>query len=409
MANLHLQNHEELRSNITSELMETERKYVRDLELMQTYATAVTESGLLSARTLYLLFSNLSQLLAFQRTFLSRLEATNNLAWPEQQWGRDFIEAEEAFVAAYEPWFVNVAKTHTRRDVDLPPGHRHPPLSNRILQLQKNIAMFDGLIHFNLELPAFIWKPIGRAYQYMLLTDSLLKVTSPDTYPHYAELQRGSAAAKRVPERLQEACRPIENVRLAEDLRVCVVDWQGHDMDAFGALLQDATVVVTDSGTPEAIRHVFLFEQMLLFCASAPEAMGVGLRYGGRWVRRLTAPLVLKRHIPVASIMQTRLAQPDPVSRDDSSPLDVWWEGDHGLEVFTLRFTSQDLMCGWETLLKKLIQECAERRAHERGLRLKSKRLSSPRGRSGFDSGSDDNLECLVEEEDESDFQVSGS
>ncbi|KAJ6510532.1 hypothetical protein C8R45DRAFT_814497 [Mycena sanguinolenta] len=268
------------------------------------------------------------------------------------------------------------------------------------------VQMFDGLIQFRSELPGFMAKPMGRVYKYMLLIDVRLTHKmpktrcSPDTYPHYAELQRGSAAAKRVPERLKEACRPIENVRLAEDLRARVVDWQGHDMDAFGALLHDATVVDSDSGTPEAIRHVFLFERMLLFCASAPEATSLSLRYDGRWARRLTTPLVLKRLIPVASIMQTRLAQPDPVSRDDSSPLDVWWEGDHGLEVITLRFTSQDLMCGWETLLKKLIQECAERKAHERGLRLKSKRLRSPRGRSGFDSDSDDNLECLVEEEE---------
>ncbi|KAF7361355.1 hypothetical protein MSAN_01168200 [Mycena sanguinolenta] len=167
-------------------------------------------------------------------------------------------------------------------------------------------------------------------------------------------------------------------------------------MDAFGPLLHDATVVVSASDNHEAIGRVFLFERMMLFCARAPGTPVPGMRHSDRW--RLTAPLVLRWHIPVASIMQTRLAQPDPSSRDDSSPLDVWWEGKHGLEMFTLHFKSQSLMHGWEILLKKLIQECAERRAHERGLRRKSRQLLSPLGQSGFDSDSDDNLECLVEE-----------
>lgn len=94
----------DVRTNIIRELVETEGKYVRDLELMQVwmrswcfplaegalsssqkYAVAVSDSGLLPRHTIHLLFSNLTELLAFQRKFLLRLEATENLPWQEQQ------------------------------------------------------------------------------------------------------------------------------------------------------------------------------------------------------------------------------------------------------------------------------------------------------------------------------------
>ncbi|KAF8147773.1 hypothetical protein K438DRAFT_1989466 [Mycena galopus ATCC 62051] len=74
-----------MRDDIIRELVETERKYVQDLELLQTYATAVSESDLFAPHTIYLLFTNLAQLYAFQRKFLLGLETTERLPWQEQR------------------------------------------------------------------------------------------------------------------------------------------------------------------------------------------------------------------------------------------------------------------------------------------------------------------------------------
>lgn len=161
---------------ITRELMETERKYVQDLELMQVwirswcfplaeaalsssqkYAVAVSDSGLLPRHTIHLLFSNLTELLAFQRKFLLRLEATEKLPWQEQRWGQHFVEAVRIYISlsstyflfqfiiakeedfgVYEPYCVNWSGNSL---ADLPTTNRNPPVSNRILHLQKSMTV----------------------------------------------------------------------------------------------------------------------------------------------------------------------------------------------------------------------------------------------------------------------------
>ncbi|KAJ6510565.1 Dbl homology domain-containing protein [Mycena sanguinolenta] len=375
---------EEKRKMIIREIILTERKYVQRLELMQSYATAVSKSGLLSPHTLYLLFSNVKQILVFQRAFLSRMEAISNLPWLHQRWGRHFIEAEEDFVAAYEPWVSLQWTQNNLRDLASPPG---PPVSNRVLQIRESLMAFDQLINPKTELPAFMIKPISRACKYPLLIECIIKTTSLDTYPHSVELQSGLDAAKRVADRLNFACRLSENVQTAEDLRRCVMDWQGHDVDSFGALLWDhERIVVTNFSDAEVVCRGFLFERIMLFCAPEAPVLAHYSRY------RQTTPLVLKGHVLVANIMQT---QPNPA---DSISLDVLWAVKHGLEVFTLRFKYECQMRWWETEIKKLIRDCAERRALERGHRRKSRRVSfiSRDHRDGFES--DDNLESLVEE-----------
>ncbi|KAJ6515236.1 Dbl homology domain-containing protein [Mycena sanguinolenta] len=211
------------RNNIIGELILTERKYVQDLELLQTYATAVSESALLSAHALHLLFSNLSQLLDFQRKFLSRLEVINLLPWQDQRWGRHFIEIEEEFATAYEPWTINWSKNGLT-NYGLPSAHRNPPVSNRILQLRDRLAVFDSMVDLTTEFPVFMVRPVSRAYKYPLLMDSLLKAAAPDTYPHYNELQRGLHSAKRVANSVETAHRLVENVQTIEELSVCVSD-----------------------------------------------------------------------------------------------------------------------------------------------------------------------------------------
>ncbi|KAF7361388.1 hypothetical protein MSAN_01171700 [Mycena sanguinolenta] len=330
---------------------------------------------------------NVERLLVFQRAFLLRMEAINKLPWPQQRWGRLFIETEEDFVAAYEPWVSLQVAQNNLRDLASPPG---PPVSNRILQVRKSLTTFDRLINFRTELPAFVSRPFSRACKYPLPLDSLIKTTSPDTHPHYTELQSGLDAARRVADRLNAVCRLSENVQIAEDLRTSVVDWQGHNVDSFGTLLyDDERLVVTNFSDAEMISRVFLFERIMLFCAIAP---GAPILHQGQYHRfRPTTPLVLKGHVLVANVMQ---AQPNP---GDPTSLDVLWAASDDLEVFTLRFKYEYQMRWWETEIKKLIRDCAERRAHGRDHRRKSRRVpfNNQDDRGAFDS--DDDLASLAE------------
>jgi cell division control protein 24 len=99
---------ESARSNIIRELVETERKYVQDLEVMQVrflfspilmhltsaqkYSVDLSQFNIMSQDMIHCLFPNLNKLLNFQRKFLIRLESTAELPWKDQRWGLHFIE-----------------------------------------------------------------------------------------------------------------------------------------------------------------------------------------------------------------------------------------------------------------------------------------------------------------------------
>ncbi|KAJ7302183.1 Dbl homology domain-containing protein [Mycena albidolilacea] len=222
---------QEARNNIIRELVDTERYYVRQCEILQNYATVLSKSGLLPRRTIHRLFSNSADLLAFHRKFLAGLEVTNKLPWEEQRWGWHFLQAEEGF-RVYEPYCANFSEGYLN---DLHRTNRNPLVSNRIVQMQESLAVFDHLIHFKNELPAFLIYPIGRVCKYPLLIEALLKNSSRDTHQYHDELKSGLAAMKRVVDRVNNVQRRIENMQTAVDLRRCVVDWRGHEVDTFGA------------------------------------------------------------------------------------------------------------------------------------------------------------------------------
>lgn len=101
---------EDARYSIIRELVETERKYVLDLDLLrvhavsvhlarltndylQRYASSVDQRKLLDKQTIQILFSNVPPLLSLHRKFLVDLEGTLELPWQEQRWGRHFMRA----------------------------------------------------------------------------------------------------------------------------------------------------------------------------------------------------------------------------------------------------------------------------------------------------------------------------
>lgn len=96
-------------NNIVRELVETERKYVQDLEVMQVrhntlllwppcssamqkYSQAATQMNALDRETIHLLFPGLKDLLNFQRKFLIKLESMAEQPWGDQSWGLPFRE-----------------------------------------------------------------------------------------------------------------------------------------------------------------------------------------------------------------------------------------------------------------------------------------------------------------------------
>ncbi|KAJ6511788.1 Dbl homology domain-containing protein [Mycena vulgaris] len=336
------------RDNIIRELVETEKKYVGDLEIMQKYANALSRSRLLDEDTLHRLFSNLTPILNFQRKFLVGLEGTVDLPWQEQRWGRHFLRAEEEFAAVYEPFCANHA--------DL------SELCDLVAEKEHNIPIFNHLAT-SYDLRAFPNRPVGRVCKYPLLLDSLLKTSKAATYPYHAELHHASAAMKRVVARVSAAHLRAENTRTTTSLLTRVVDWKGHDPADFGALLLDDAFRVSRADCVVLEYLVFLFERIVLCCTDADAT-----------ARKGKSRLHLQGHIFLRDVLRTEalprmcmippslrcILTPEPRTApagESGHPLAVWWDGDDGVEALTLRCRTEEQRGQWAAQIGRLIRE----------------------------------------------------
>lgn len=95
------------------ELVNSERSYVQELEILERCSVEILNAELVSPVTVYSIFSNLRQILDFQRKFLIKLETEyepieelGQSAWTEGRWGRPFVDMEKEF-AVYGPYCAN--------------------------------------------------------------------------------------------------------------------------------------------------------------------------------------------------------------------------------------------------------------------------------------------------------------
>ena len=98
-------------------------------------------------------------------------------------------------------------------------------------------------------------------------------MSSPVDYPHYEELKAGSAASRRITDKIENAQRRAENLQTIQNLTARVVDWQGHNVSLFGELLLDDIFIATKSKVDREY-YVFLFERIILCCKEDTSAAG---------------------------------------------------------------------------------------------------------------------------------------
>ncbi|THH09802.1 hypothetical protein EW145_g1760 [Phellinidium pouzarii] len=366
---------ENTRNNIIREIVETERKYVQDLEHMQKYAVELNESSAIDQDTIHLLFPGLNKLLDFQRRFLIKLEGVAELPWKEQRWGIHFSESEEEF-AVYEPYCANYSEA-----------------MDMLLIVEQNL-MVVSLINAKSELPAFLIKPIQRICKYPLLLESLLKAAANTDYPYYDELKGGLEAAKRITDRINEAQRRSENAQTVASLEARVEDWKGHHLSNFGELILEDIFMVMKMDIDREY-HVFLFEKIILCCKEVvPVVNGGSVRKSSKSnsilkknpaslsggvgpSRKKTTPLLLKGRIFLNNVTHTRhIITPGPTTPQYS--LQVWWRGDDDNEYFTLRCRSEEQLNKWENAINRLIELTQSRRGSERSISAMQANSTNP-------------------------------
>ncbi|RIB18608.1 hypothetical protein C2G38_2036762 [Gigaspora rosea] len=325
------------RARVVHELLETERKYVQDMEALQNYARELLRQDIVSADTIHLLFANLNQLVDFQRRFLIGVEATSSASPEEQRFGNLFIQMEENF-AVYEPFCAN-----------------YQSASDLVIQELPSLQKLSHVVEPTYELPSLLIKPIQRICKYPLLLQELVKFTDKED-KYYDEIKCGLYAIKRVADRVNETRRQQENAAVVKDLERRVEDWKGHKIEQFGELLlEDVFTMSKDDSEREY--HVYLFEKILLCCKETnpkkQQSKSQLLKNNNRKLKRTS--LQLKGRIFIHNITAAVENRGSDNGRSGVLSLRIYWRGDSEMESFSLKCRNEEQLKQWKSTLEKLL------------------------------------------------------
>jgi len=144
------------RDHVVRELVDTERKYVQDLENLHELKKIIEQKGVIPGDVVHAIFLNINAILDVQRRFLIRIETTNSQPDEKQEWGLIFVNYEDAF-SIYQPFIANQRKA----------------ASIAKKEFEKiTLANHPVVVDFN-TLDGFLLKPMQRLVKY----PQLLKVT----------------------------------------------------------------------------------------------------------------------------------------------------------------------------------------------------------------------------------------
>lgn len=366
------------KSKVFRELIQTERKYLADLELLLEYKQELAEAEAISSEQLHQLFPNLSEIVDFHRRLLNGFECNINVPTKYQRIGSVFLHASNGPFKAYEPWTVGQISS-----IEL--INREAP----------NLRKASSILDPGFELQSYIIKPIQRLCKYPLLIKELIKAYSDcaDT-ECYAELQRASVAMKDVANQVNEAQRRAENVGFLQNLMERVNNWRGFVVKDQGELLYHAPVAVKD-GDNEKEYIACLFEQILFFFSEVPSQESrvkekkmreflTSRKKSTSGVSNSTANLLenlnnvkntssleLKGRVYVSEIY---------IINTVNLPgywLLISWTGKKGSGVFKLRYKTEEVRSQWEACLRHLKEVESDNRRQLRDSRGSLKAFES--------------------------------
>ena len=204
-------------AKIVREFIETERKYVYDLELLHKYSRQLLSNNVINSEELYMLFPNLNDIIDFQRRFLVSLEINAQVDPQRQRIGALFMHSK-TFFKLYEPWSIGQTAA-----------------INFISSSFDKTNGADFVIGNKLELQSFLLKPVQRLCKYPLLLKELLHHSSGNG--NCKELETAWEIAKSIARSINENQRRTENHQIVKKLYGRVSNWKGYRIAKFGELL----------------------------------------------------------------------------------------------------------------------------------------------------------------------------
>ncbi|KAI9184571.1 Guanine nucleotide exchange factor for Cdc42p [Blastocladiella emersonii ATCC 22665] len=339
------------RERVLIEVLQTERKYVTDLERLQEYMQHLATNSVLQPAVHSAIFSNLKALVDFQRRFLVGLETILvSAASGDERIGVLFVSLEPMFASVYCLFCANFKQA-----------------SETAVEYAGQLQVAAAVMEPTHELPSYLIKPIQRICRYPLLLKELLKHTPRDQYGELVDdLTDGFEAIKRVVDAVNEARRMHENLLVKEDLERRVEDWKGHDVNTFGnLLLHDKFVMMIQDYERELV--IFLFEKIILCCketVAAKSSTSTAATLLKRKSRRATNAQAagddlvyqIKGRIWIGGITDLNGGEVD-----GNWLLTVSWTSLTKVEFFTLKCRNDEQFRQWIAAIQKCVDDSRER------------------------------------------------
>lgn len=358
-------------NKIMREFVNTERKYVNDLEILDKYRQQLLDSNLITSEELYMLFPNLSEAIDFQRRFLVSLEINAKVEPSKQRIGALFMHSKY-FFKLYEPWSIG-----QNAAIDF--------LSTNLERFQDT----EFIIRNKLELQSFLYKPVQRLCRYPLLLKELLQQSNSSSTTK--ELEMALNIAKSIARSINDNQRRTENHEVVKKLYGRVVNWKGYRIAKFGELLYFDKVFISTSNSNESEKEfeVYLFEKIVILFSEVSQkksaslslkkkptssSLSLNLNSSGNNSSSsvgLNEPkLDLRGRILIMNLNQ--------INPQNTHALNITWESPKEQGNFILKFKNEETRDNWSSCLQSLV----------RSMRSESFRSTSSGDRSSLTSPS---------------------
>ncbi|KAL2069465.1 hypothetical protein VTL71DRAFT_14144 [Oculimacula yallundae] len=318
------------RDYVVRELVETERKYIQNLEQLHNLKELIAQRGVIPGNVIHDIFLNLDDILDFGRRFLIKLEMINLQPSNEQKWGLSFAKYEEAF-NVYLPYIAN------QRNATATALHEF-----------HSIAQIDHALTVDSNtLGVFLVGPLPRLLKYPSLLKDLRDETGADENTK-ADLTSGIEAIERVIQKAKDAIDRDLRTETRASLCARVEDWKHHRVDHFGDLLIFGQFPILQEKLSKEY-EVFLFEHILLACTEVnPFKLRTGLSFFQKDKPRdkdLTNRISKLRL--TGRVFMTNITDVIPLTKGGNYTVQVFWKGDPGIENLIIRFPNESVMKRW--------------------------------------------------------------
>ncbi|XP_077592217.1 phosphatidylinositol 3,4,5-trisphosphate-dependent Rac exchanger 2 protein [Stigmatopora nigra] len=252
-----------LRACVLNELLKTERDYVATLDFLSAFLHRLQQHVVtkmdknITEETVKVLFSNIVDILAVHKDFLSMAE---ELMHPDphahHQVGRCFLHFRRRF-QIYDEYCGN-----------------HEKAQRLLLELNKirsvrtcllNCMLLGGRKNTEVPLEGYLVAPIQRICKYPLLLRELLKRT-PKKHADYTAVQEALQVMKAVCSNINEAKRQMEKLEVLEEWQSHIEGWEGSNItDTCTEMLMHGVLLKISAGNVQE-RIFFLFDKLLVYC-----------------------------------------------------------------------------------------------------------------------------------------------